>query len=129
MSVTTGFITTQLASGDRFYAYSGIVQGDVSVPATVKLIDIPNIGLRDTFVKITPFFGDLVSGAATAILGIQILIDGIEVLESQTQQGYLDQTRPWELFVPRGSKFEVISLNTAGNNTQDRGVTVLGWYL
>jgi hypothetical protein len=52
MSINVGQVSHFLSDGSRFYAYSGIVQGDVSVPATITLIDIPNTGLKDSFVKI-----------------------------------------------------------------------------
>ena len=35
----------------------------------------------------------------------------------------------YDLFIPRQSKLEVISNNTADNNTQERGVNLIGYYL
>jgi hypothetical protein len=136
MSVTTGSIVTQLSAGDRFYAYSGPRQGDISVPASIKLIDIPNIGLRDSFIKIKPYFGARISNDSLHTgLGILVTIDGVEVyrnrynvtsnLETQSD----NEAEEFEIFVPRGSKLEVDSLNTTVNNLQTRGVILLGWYL
>jgi len=132
MSINVGQVSHFLSDGSRFYAYSGIVQGDVSVPATITLIDIPNTGLKDSFVKIIPSYGKLISGNSGSVLGISILIDGIEVANSQQYyQQSADASRAtiFELFIPRGSKLEIISLNTANNNTQNRGCTMLGWCL
>ena len=33
------------------------------------------------------------------------------------------------MFIPRQSKLEVLSLNDADNNTQDRGANLIGYYL
>ena len=129
MSINVGQVSHSLSDGSRFYAYSGIVQGDISAPATITLIDIPNSGLKDQFVKIQPSFGNPVSASGGQALGIAILIDGIEVI----RQAYKDDadsvgyTQEFELFIPRQSRLEVISLNTASNNTQQRGCTMLGW--
>ena len=54
---------------DKWYAYSGIVQGDVSVPASITLVDIPNSGLRNAFVKITAFYAQPIGLGATDTLG------------------------------------------------------------
>ena len=57
-----------------------------------------------------------------------------DVIIYKSQGNYLqDKTLATEnminLFIPRQSKVEVISINTTQNNTQIRGVNVLGYYL
>ena len=126
-----------LSGGDKWYSYSGTIFGDVSVPASITLVLIPNIGLRDSYIKISPYFGTHVSNATGSSLGISILIDGIEVVRGRQ---FLVPTAnstyniSWanletELFVPRQSKLEILSLNTSANNTQTRGCTLIGYYL
>ena len=115
---------------DKWFAYSGVVQGDVSVPASITLVDIPNSGLRNAFVKITAFYAQPIGLGATDTLGISVLIDGIQVYRSQGTDYRPPASRtPVELFVPKQSRIEVISLNTTANNTQDRGCNLLGWYV
>jgi len=131
MSVTIGS-QRLLTSGDRYYAYSGVVQGDVSVPASITLLSMDS-GLKDSFVKIKAFYDILISGTAASTLGISVLIDGAEVYRTRQYYGGSQAIQPdgeeTELFVPRQSTLEVVSLNTSGNNTQNRGCTLLGWYL
>ena len=132
MSINVGQVSHHLSDGSRFYAYSGVVQGDVSVPATITLISIPNTGLKDSFIEIQPFFGSVISSAGGAGLGLSIQIDDIEIMELSYEQGdfgKFDHDVTPKLFVPRGSKLEVISNNTSANNTQTRGCTLLGWCL
>ena len=116
-----------LESGGRWYAYSGIVSADATLPTSYDLIKIPNTGLRDSYVKIQPFYGVPVSAIAGEQLGLQISLNDISVYESQP----VPEARPFELeiFVPRQSQLDVLSLNTAANNNQDRGVIVVGWYI
>tara|TARA_R100001163_G_C5022090_1_gene164648 strand:+ start:185 stop:574 length:390 start_codon:yes stop_codon:yes gene_type:complete len=126
-----------LSDGNRYYQYSEIVAGDVSVPATISLINIPNTGLRDSFVDIQPIFGTLVSSAVGSSLGIEVKINDTVVLTcdqfSVTNWGgtqlSTNQLLRYSLFVPRQSKLEIISLNTSANNTQERGCNILGYYL
>ena len=127
--ITTGPNFRLLSSGDRLYAYSGIVAGDVSVPATVQLLKFENTGLRDMFLKVSPSYGSPISNSGGAQLGIIILIDGIEVVEHNVYDVRGDMVETFELFIPKQSTFEVLSLNTSANNTQERGCTALGWYL
>ena len=35
-----------LSVGDKWYSYSGEIQGDVSVPASISMILIPNTGFK-----------------------------------------------------------------------------------
>jgi len=129
MTVQTGLNKKQLTQGERFYAYSGVVVGDVSVPATFDMIEL-NVGLRDAFVKIQPFFGKAVSTTNGHQIGIIIQIDGVEILKSQpAESAETEKNQTWEYFVPKQSTLKVISLNHANNNTQERGVNLLGWYL
>ena len=114
---------------DKWYAYSGIVTGDVSVPATITLIDIPSTGLQGSFIKIQPNYGLPISNNTFSQIGIAVLIDGVEVIKSQKVEGESDMQELFEIFVPQQSRLQVLSLNTALNNTQERGVTVLGWYV
>jgi len=120
-----------LSGGDKWYSYSGIVFGDVSVPASISMVLIPNTGLRDSYIQIQPFFSTPISASAGNSLGLEIQIDNTTILK----QAYKDDTDSLDsnntiiLFVPRQSKLEILSLNTAGNNTQERGVNLLGYYL
>ena len=129
MSINVGQVNHFLSDGSRFYAYSGVLQGDVSVPASITLISIPNTGLKDTFVKIQPFFGQEVSSSSGQQLGFQVLIDDNIVFEYGNLTYALNDHNHYEFFVPRGSKLECISINKPNNNTQDRGVAMLGWCL
>lgn len=130
MSVSVGLNSRLLSQGQRYYAYSGIVTGDVSVPASITLLNFES-GLRDSFIKIQPNYGVPVSTAVGSGIGISVKIDGEEVVKSQKilQDGNQNTSVVWEFFVPKQSNVEVISLNTSANNTQERGVTLLGWYL
>jgi len=119
----------KLADGSKWFANSGIIVGDVSVPATIELINIPNTGLRDAYVKILPFYGKVVSTTAGNGLGIIVKINDIEVVKIQDYNFQLgSQVSFIELFIPYQSKLEIISLNASANNTQERGVSVLGWF-
>ena len=122
---------TLLSGGDKWYSYSGSVFGDVSAPATIQMIFIPNTGLRDSYVKIQPYYSLAASTAAGSQLGIAIKLDDVEIYNTQSKfntDPLLDDT-PIELFIPRQSKLEIISLNTANNNTQTRGANLIGYYL
>ena len=121
---------TLLSGGDKWYSYSGTVFGDVSVPATIQLIFIPNTGLRDTLIELQPFYGQPVSTSSTQQLGVVLKLDDVEIYRNQGNDyrpfSYNEQIR---LFIPRQSKLEVISLNTSGSNTQLRGANIIGYYL
>jgi len=124
-----------LSDGDKWYSYSGPFTADIAVPATYTLTLIPDTGLRDSFVKITPSFGATQAFGLATSLGIVIHIDGIEVFRDQPN-AYGNETvqddlvsNSIDLFIPRQSKLEIFSLNTSANNLQERGVVVLGWYL
>ena len=84
MSINVGQVSHPLSDGLRFYAYSGIVQGGIAVPASVTLISIPNTGLKDTFVKIQNSYGLPVTTGFQDALGISILIDDVEVIKQQS---------------------------------------------
>ena len=123
---------TLLSGGDKWYSYSGEVFGDVSVPATISMILIPNTGLRDSVTQLQPYFGQAQGVATNDALGIMVKLNDVIIYKSQGN--YLqDKTLATEnminLFIPRQSKVEVISINTTQNNTQIRGVNVLGYYL
>lgn len=123
-----------LSDGTKYYQYSGIVFGDISVPVTIPLISIANTGLRDSLVQIEPFFGVPVVDTAGNGLGIEIKLDDVTIYKSQTQRaniGYrgMQIENNTQIFVPRQSKLEIISLNTSGNNGQERGCTLIGYYL
>ncbi len=121
---------TLLSGGDKWYSYSGTLFGDVSVPATIQMILIPNTGLRDTLIELQPFYGQPVSTSSTQQLGVVLKLDDVEVYRNQGNDyrpfSYNEQIR---LFIPRQSKLEVISLNTSGSNTQLRGANIIGYYL
>ena len=120
---------TLLSGGDKYFAYSGEVFGDVSVPATIQLILIPNTGLRDSIMQIQPFFAKQVSATQNHQLGITVKLNDVVVINSQRYQTYGDVVETFQLFVPRQSKVEVLSNNTNLNNTQLRGANVMGYYV
>ena len=121
---------TLLSGGDKYYSYSGIVFGDVSVPTTIPMITIVNTGLRDSLIEIQPYFGRPSGLGVNDALGILIKLDNVEIYNSQGSDyrppAYNEQIR---LFAPRNSKVEIISLNTSANNTQTRGVNLIGYYV
>jgi hypothetical protein len=121
-----------LSGGDKYYSYSGVTFGDVSVPVTIQLILIPNTGLRDSLIQVQPFFGQLISTSNNDGLGIEIKLDDNTIFQQQRLQGNIRANQvenPIQLFIPRQSKLEIISMNTAGNNTQTRGCSLLGYYV
>ena len=120
---------TLLSGGDKWYSYSGVVFGDVSVPATIQLNLIPNTGLKDSYVVVQAFYGLAASATGSAQLGIIIKINDVEVVKFQGREYSREDNDTFNLFVPRQSKLEVISINTSGNNTQERGANILGYYL
>ena len=129
---------TLLSGGDKFFAYSGEVFGDVSVPATIPLITIPNTGLRDSLIQLQPFFGSIVGTSSSLALGIQVKLNDVSVLRFRQFEGTNwgqeqlisnEDINNYSLFVPRQSKLEVIRLNTSPNNTQVSGCNILGYYL
>lgn len=139
MSLNLG--TQQLLSdGTKWFAYSGQLQGDVSVPASITLLTIDNTGLRDSYVCIEPFFATPITVNTATSLGIEISIDDIVVFtgdqflvpDSQASFNLSKGGASGQkvtLFVPRQSKLTVISLNSSGNNNQQRGCNLIGYYL
>ena len=119
---------TLLSGGDKYYSYSGVVFGDVSAPATISMVLMPNTGLRDSYVKIQPFYGNPISTSVGNQLGVEVKLDDVVIYNSQANYSYGDRDH-FELFIPRQSKLEIISLNTSNNNTQTRGVSLIGYYL
>ena len=123
---------TMLSTGNKWYSYSGEIVGDISVPASISMILIPNTGLKDSYVKIMPYYAKQVTTAVDTQLGINVLLDDVIIYnvqatdEDKFTHNYLEFP---ELFIPRQSKLEIVSLNTSGNNTQKRGVNLIGWYL
>ena len=119
-----------LSGGDKYYSYSGQVFGDVSAPATIPMVTIDNTGLRDSLIEVQAYFGRPIGLGVNDTLGILIKLDDVEIYRSQGSDyrppAYNDQVR---LFAPRNSKLEIISLNTSANNTQTRGVNLIGYYL
>ena len=123
---------TLLSGGDKYYSYSGEVFGDVSAPATISMILLPNTGLRDSLIQVNAFFGKDVSTSNGQQLGLQIKLDDVIILNEQPARSseiYTVSNNMYSLFIPRQSKVEIISLNTSGNNTQIRGVNLIGYYL
>tara|TARA_Y100001972_G_scaffold94834_1_gene116626 strand:+ start:237 stop:608 length:372 start_codon:yes stop_codon:yes gene_type:complete len=120
-----------LSDGNKYYQYSGEIIGDVSAPATISMILIPNTGLRDSLVQIYPFFGVAISNNVDTSLGVRVLLDDVAIYTAEHTHPFnfsSDQINT-TLFVPRQSKLEIISLNNASNNTQTRGCNILGYYL
>jgi len=120
-----------LSSGDKYYSYSGVLFGDVSAPATISMILIPNTGLRDSLVIIQPYFGNPVNTGSGNGLGIVIKLDDVEIFKNvYTNAGNVKPNYTnIQMFIPRQSKLEVLSLNDADNNTQERGANLIGYYL
>ena len=120
-----------LSGGDKYYSYSGILFGDVSAPATISMITIDNTGLRDSYVKIQPYYGTPPSTGSDQ-LGVSVLLDDVIIFKQQIRGGggvTLDRYEAIELFMPRNSKLEIISNNVSAQNTQERGVSLIGYYL
>ncbi len=122
---------TLLSGGDKWYSYSGEVFGDVSVPATISMILLPNTGLRDSLIYIQPFYGLPASGTTGAQLGIEVKLDDTTIYRAQTGRStdFNQVDNNIQMFIPRQSKLEIISLNTSGNNTQIRGANLMGYYI
>ena len=122
---------TVLSGGDKWYSYSGEIFGDVSVPTSISMILIPNTGLRDSLVYVQPFYGIVASGTTGTQLGIEIKLDDTTIYKAQSGRStdFNQVDNNIQLFIPRQSKIEIISLNTSGNNTQIRGANLLGYYL
>jgi uncharacterized protein YjfI (DUF2170 family) len=123
---------TLLSTGDKYYSYSGVLFGDVSVPATIQMILIPNTGLKDSLVYIQPFYGRENNDSGGNVLGIEVKLDDVTVIKQQsavTGVYSMRNTTDFNIFVPRQSKLEILSLNTSGNNVQERGCTLIGYYL
>ncbi len=122
-----------LSGGDKWYSYSGEIFGDITAPATIQMILIPNTGLKDSVVQIQPYFGKLVSGNNGQALGISVKLDDVTVINSQSyyiqSTNYGTTDNAYRLFVPRQSKLEILRLNATDNNTQISGVNVIGYYL
>ena len=108
---------------------AGIVFGDVTVPASISMVLIPNIGLRDSLVQIQPFYANEVSSSSGDQLGIIVKLNDVEIIKQSPRGISDDRNEQTNIFVPRQSKLEVISSNTSGNNTQERGVNLIGYYL
>jgi len=123
-----GKVKNNLSNGNSWFAYSGLVVGDVSVPASIQLLHIPKTGLRDSWVKIQPFYGKPVSASSGNGLGVLVKINDEEIIKSQRDGDNNVDPFEFELFIPYQSKLEILSLNTSANNTQERGVNVVGWY-
>ena len=119
-----------LSGGDKYYSYSGEIFGDVSAPATIPMIAIDNTGLRDSVVTIQPFYGQPSTSSTNNALGMIVKLDNIIIIKEQPgNAGNYRGNETWSIMAPRNSKLEVISMNTTANNTQIRGVNVLGYYL
>ncbi len=124
---------TLLSGGEKWYSYSGVTFGDLSVPATIQLNFIPNTGLRDSLITIEPYYGVPISTGSASGLGIEVKLNDVTVINQQPGRfgasGDIAVSDNFRLFIPRQSKLEIISLNTSSNNTQKRGVNILGYYL
>ena len=129
MSITIGEAYNTLGKTRCWYAYSGPVQGGGAVPAFVTLINIPNIGLKDTRIKILPYYGSPIALGTGDALGIEVTVDGLVVIRNQGAAHQHDFISSFELLVPKQSSLQIQSRNTGPNNAQDRGVNVVGWYL
>ena len=100
-----------LSGGDKWFSYSGLLFGDASLPATIELVKIPNTGLRDSLVKVQPFFGLPPSVSPNEGLGIQINLDDVIIYEFKPPDPYYRNIQtPIDLFIPRQSKLVILSL-------------------
>jgi len=127
--MTVGRVQQKLDQ-DRFFAYSGLLQGDATSPATVTLVDIPDSGLRNAIIQIQPFFGLPITTATNEGLGIQVLIDDEIVFEQKSPDPfYRGVQSSINLFLKKQSKLTVLSLNTNGNNSQSRGANLVGYFV
>ena len=95
-----------LSGGDKWYSYSGIIFGDVTAPASIQMVLIPNTGLRDSYVKISPFFGLEVASGSGDQLGISVKVDDVEIINRQNFY-YSSDDGHMEIFVPRNIKFKL----------------------
>jgi hypothetical protein len=124
---------TLLSGGDKWFSYSGVTSGGVSVPATIQLNFIPNTGLRDSVVQFNPYFGRPITAAVGDGLGLIIKIDDVIIYKGTTNYGNNFRedvvSNSITLFIPRQSKLEVLSMNTSNNNNQERGCNLTGYYL
>jgi len=121
---------TTLPGGGKWHSYSGAQVGGPAIPATVELVKIPSTGLKDTYAKITPFYGPPITTGSGDALGIKIFINQVVVYESQPlAETHTRGARMVELFIPQQSELQILSVNTANNTLQNRGVVVLGWWL
>jgi len=123
---------TLLSGGDKYYSYSGSLSGDVSLPATIQMIFIPNTGLRDSYIEILPYQGQPIATGVNDGIGLRIKMNDETIYEDKSRSNYnnapsVDNTI--KLFIPRQSKLEVLSINTDNNNSQTRGCTLIGYYL
>ena len=121
-----------LSGGDKWYSYSGVLFGDVTVPATIPMITIANTGLKDSYVKIQPYFAlEVASAPNNSFLGVLVSLNDNTIVKTQYTRAVIEHDKfiTIELFIPRQSKLEVLSLNTSANNTQERGVNLIGYYL
>jgi len=117
-----------LPSGNKWYSYSGSVNGGPTIPATVELVKIPSTGLKDSFIKVFPFYALAAAFAPGDALGIKIFINQVAVYEWQVATvRYEAAPQTIELFIPKQSELQILSLNTANNTLQNRGCAVLGW--
>ena len=107
-----------------------LVQCDLKLFKIFSLLKFENTGLKDLFLKIHASYARPAGLGVNDTLGISVLIDGVEVYKSQGTDYRPPASRtPVELFVPKQSTLEVLSLNTSANNTQERACVALGWYL
>ena len=123
---------TLLSSGDKWFSYSGEVFGDISVPAQITLNLIPNTGLRDSMIIVQPFYGRPITSSTNNVLGIIVKINDNIIINEQNGNHTADApsgNESFNLFVPRQSKLEIISINESSNNEQIRGCNILGYYL
>jgi len=118
-----------LPGGNKWHSYSGSLSGGPTLPATVELVKIPSTGLKDSYVKVVPFYGAPIAVAAGDALGLKILINEVVVYEEQRSEPDNTRLNTIEVFVAQQSELQILSLNTNNNSLQQRGVMVLGWWL
>ena len=110
--------------GQTIYGASGVLVGDVTLPATIPLLSF-NVGRRDDQVTLYFYTGPAID--TTDPLGWQVDVNDHTVLKIQgntSTNAY--QAGGWSMIWPAESKVSVLSLNTTNNNTQERGCYFVG---
>lgn len=128
-NIALGLGKREYSDGSGYYAQSGLKQGDISLPATITLLDFQT-GLNDAEGVLTAGFSLPAVTTFQEGLGIQVLMDGNIVYEFKSPDGfYRNIPNGINLFIPRQVQLTVLSLNTSGNNSQSRCAILKAKYI